>query len=500
MARNGSGTYNLPAGNPVTTGTTISSTWANSTLSDMATALTGSIASDGQTTASGNLPMGGFIHTNVGNATVRANYASAGQVQDGGLTYLTTVSGADTITAVGAVGMTAYATGQQFTFVAAGTNTGAATININSIGAKSIVKTNGTALSAGDIASGAAVQLVYDGTNFQFANKAISTASGDVTGPASSTDNAIVRFDSTTGKIIQNSVVTIADTTGDMTGVGNLTTTGNTTLGNASTDTLNVGNGGIVKDSSGLVGIGNSSMSSFNSNYNNLVVGSGSGTEGLAIYAGSANSAYIGLKSVADTSFQGGWEYDFSNNTLFTYTNGVFRSSIDGNGVITFCAIPVSTSAAGADIRVSGNQCYMRMSHGSQTSTAEYFYFYNGNGLVGSISANGSTTTYATSSDYRLKDNVAPMTNALDTVSLLKPVTYTWKVDGSVGQGFIAHELAEVVPDCVTGQKDAVNEDGSIKAQGIDTSYLVATLTAAIQELKAIVDAQAQEIKALQSK
>lgn len=167
MARNGSGTYNLPAGNPVTTGTTISSTWANSTLSDMATALTGSIAADGQTTASGNLPMGGFIHTNVGNATVRTNYASASQVQDGTLTYLTSVAGTNTITAVGAVGMTAYATGQKFTFVSAGANTGAATININSIGAKALTKNGATALSAGDIPLGAAVEVVYDGTQFQ---------------------------------------------------------------------------------------------------------------------------------------------------------------------------------------------------------------------------------------------------------------------------------------------------------------------------------------------
>lgn len=58
MSRNGSGTYNLPAGNPVITGTTITSTWANNTLNDIATALTGSVATDGQTTMSGNLNMG----------------------------------------------------------------------------------------------------------------------------------------------------------------------------------------------------------------------------------------------------------------------------------------------------------------------------------------------------------------------------------------------------------------------------------------------------------
>ena len=97
------------------------------------------------------------------------------------------------------------------------------------------------------------------------------------------------------------------------------------------------------------------------------------------------------------------------------------------------------------------------------------------------------------------------MTGALATVAQLNPVTWNWKADGESGQGFIAHELQAVVPDAVTGEKDAVetytDEDGNEqtrpKYQGIDTSFLVATLTAAIQELKAIVDAQAIEIAAL---
>ena len=92
------------------------------------------------------------------------------------------------------------------------------------------------------------------------------------------------------------------------------------------------------------------------------------------------------------------------------------------------------------------------------------------------------------------------MTGALDKVLTLKPVTYKWKIDGSNGEGFIAHELAEVVPDCVTGEKDAVetidefDSEGKVigikevpKYQGVDTSFLVATLTAAIQELNAKV-------------
>jgi hypothetical protein len=123
--------------------------------------------------------------------------------------------------------------------------------------------------------------------------------------------------------------------------------------------------------------------------------------------------------------------------------------------------------------------------------------FRNPNGQVGDIETSGSSTAYVTSSDYRLKEAVQPMTGALAKVAQLKPVTYKWKVDGTDGQGFIAHELAEVVPDCVSGEKDAIDANGDIQPQGIDTSFLVATLTAAIQELKAINDTQAETINAL---
>ena len=194
MARNGSGTYSLPAGNPVTTGTTISSTWANNTLSDIGTALTASLAYDGQTTPIANLPMGGNVHTGVGNATVRTNYTSAGDVQDGSLTYLTSVSGTNTIVATAAVGMSAYATGQTFRFISAGANTGAATININTIGAKSIVKLNGSPLVAGDIPSGAMVSVSYDGTNFQLQSTlGVSSFSAGATGltPSTATTGAV---------------------------------------------------------------------------------------------------------------------------------------------------------------------------------------------------------------------------------------------------------------------------------------------------------------------
>lgn len=167
MSRNGSGTYSLASGNPVTTGATISSTTHNNTLSDIATALTDSLAKDGQTTPTADLPMGTYKHTGVGDATARTQYAKVSQVQDGGYVTLSSVSGADTITATCAPAITAYAAGQFFTFVAAGANTGAVTLNINSLGAKAVTKEGTTALAAGEIASGAVVCVEYDGTRFQ---------------------------------------------------------------------------------------------------------------------------------------------------------------------------------------------------------------------------------------------------------------------------------------------------------------------------------------------
>ena len=194
MARNGSGTYNLPAGNPVVTGTTISSTTTNNTFNDIATALTGSLSADGQTTPTNNLPMGGYKHTSVADATVRAQYASAGQVQDSAFTFLTSPAGTNTITATASLGMSAYVTGQRFFFVAAATNTGACTLNINAIGVKSVTKNGTTALVAGDIAINAVTQVVYDGTQFQLLNPAgVSSFSAGSTGltPSTATTGAV---------------------------------------------------------------------------------------------------------------------------------------------------------------------------------------------------------------------------------------------------------------------------------------------------------------------
>jgi hypothetical protein len=123
------------------------------------------------------------------------------------------------------------------------------------------------------------------------------------------------------------------------------------------------------------------------------------------------------------------------------------------------------------------------------TNTSFVQIFQNAGADVGSISYSNTIVAFNTMSDYRLKENVQPMQDALDTISQLNPVTYNWKIDGSDGQGFIAHELQAVIPDCVTGEKDAVDSEGNPRYQGVDTSFLVATLVKAVQELTARITA-----------
>ncbi|MFZ2947908.1 MAG: tail fiber domain-containing protein [Desulfuromonadaceae bacterium] len=120
------------------------------------------------------------------------------------------------------------------------------------------------------------------------------------------------------------------------------------------------------------------------------------------------------------------------------------------------------------------------------SNSGQYINFANSaNGSAGEITQTGATTiAYTTTSDYRLKDNIHPISNATDSLMLLKPVDYSWKSDGSTGQGFIAHELQSVIPYAVVGEKDAVNADGSIKTQSIDMAKVVPVLTAALQELR----------------
>jgi hypothetical protein len=194
---NGSGIFQLVAGNPVVTGTVISSTVHNNTMSDIANnGLTNCIAKDGQTTVTADISFSGFKLTNVASAIARSGVPNAGQIQDGGLILLSAVTGTNTITATTTPGVTAYLPGQVFRLFPTGSNTGATTLNINSLGAKSITKFGAAPLSAGDIITGNAIEVMFDGVQFQLLgasgagrliNVQIFTSSGTYTPTAGAT-------------------------------------------------------------------------------------------------------------------------------------------------------------------------------------------------------------------------------------------------------------------------------------------------------------------------
>ena len=158
------------------------------------------------------------------------------------------------------------------------------------------------------------------------------------------------------------------------------------------------------------------------------------------------------------------------------------NSSGDARIAMDNFAAAVGSSNGGVSLRRVSDGGYFEICRTS-TASRNQVIFYNGNGAVGSISTNGSSTAYNTSSDYRLKENVVEVTDGIDRVKLLKPSRFNFIVDpDKTVDGFLAHEVADVVPEAITGTKDAVDADGNPEYQGIDQSKLVPLLTAALQE------------------
>ena len=190
-----------------------------------------------------------------------------------------------------------------------------------------------------------------------------------------------------------------------------------------------------------------------------------------------------------------------SSNLVFKDYTGEVARMTEGSFLVGTTAYPIvntklavlaTGSSYGATI-VNNIANYQTLALWNKATAGTIYFAEFGSGTTyvarGSITYDGTVTSYNTTSDYRLKNTIAPITGALAKVALLKPCTYKWNSNGLDGEGFIAHELAEVFPSAVAGEKDAVDNAGNPKYQGIDTSFLVATLTAAIQELKAEFDA-----------
>ena len=398
MSYNGSGTFQINStGQPVVSGTVISSTAFNALTADLATGLSTAITKDGQTATTARIP---------------------------------------------------FAQGINSTLVTDSTST-----------------TTGSIITAG----GAGVaKALFVGTTANVAGAVTLQSTLGVTG-----------------------VTTVQAGTAALPAI---TTTGDTNTGIffPAADTIAFAEGGAEAmriDSDGDVGIGTSSPS-------NKFVVSASGAQGFEVnpdVSGTteiltynrSGSAWNPLKIITSTfkvNISGGSDaltVDSSGNLL------VGETAVDDSGGLAV----IPGLATGAPALLAFNK-------GNSASETCLRFKYQGT-VVGSIAYSSTTTAYNITSDYRLKEDITPMTGALARNALLNPVKYKWKVDGSDGEGFVAHQLQNQFPSAVTGEKDAVDADGNPIYQGISTGPLDGHFAACVNELQAIIQEQQALIQAL---
>ena len=188
-------------------------------------------------------------------------------------------------------------------------------------------------------------------------------------------------------------------------------------------------------------------------------------------------------------------DYDFrvesDGDTHSLFTEGSTGNTLFGTSTVTGTDTGGGILAGGASfVPNSVGRTILYLGSVNYTSSVDVVRFYNQNGKVGSISTNGSATAFTTSSDYRLKENEILISDGLTRLNQINPYRFNFKSDADkTVDGFFAHEVQSIVPEAITGEKDAVGDNGEPIYQGIDQSKLVPLLVAAIQELSAKVEA-----------
>ena len=266
----------------------------------------------------------------------------------------------------------------------------------------------------------------------------------------------------------------------------------------------------ITIDSSENVGIGTSSPSSYFAGATNLVI-AGSGDSGLTVASGTSSMARLLFAdgTSGDDRYRGYIAYSHASNSMSFATDATERMRIDSSGNLLVGTTSEIRSAndLGVSIEPEGR---IYLGRGAAAGGFSPLVFINSNGTVGTVTTSGSATAYNTSSDYRLKENVVAMSGATERLKQLNPSRFNFIADADTTvDGFLAHEVQDVVPEAITGTKDAMkdedyevtpavlDDDDNVTTeavmgtrsvpdyQGIDQSKLVPLLVATIQELEA---------------
>ena len=246
----------------------------------------------------------------------------------------------------------------------------------------------------------------------------------------------------------------------------------------ADTITVDSGNVGIGTSSPSLAtASGSATGLEISGSVPAINLNAGSSDEFL-IYGGSSNANILVANNNPLRFLVGGSEamrIDSSGNLLVGKTSAADSTDgiwIDGGGRL----FSTNTSDYAAQFRRNGTDGIV-------------VYFLNDAALAGNISVSGSTTAYNTSSDYRLKTDVQSMTGATNRLQQLNPVNFEWIAEGTRVDGFLAHEVQDIVPEAIIGTHNEVDADGNPVYQGIDQSKLVPLLVATIKELEARITA-----------
>lgn len=257
--------------------------------------------------------------------------------------------------------------------------------------------------------------------------------------------------------------------------------------------------GDVVTVDGDNIGLNQTSPSSYSSSGDNLVVGS-SGSNGMTIVSGTSNSGNINFADGTSGSdrLRGYIQYQHNTNNLVLGADADDRVVIFSTGNTSFA----TTTDLGGSIGVVTTSGNWAMRVRDSASNDAFIRFDNSSGTqVGGITRSGSSTVYATSSDHRLKENLADITDGITRLKQLDPKRFNFIADedDTTVDGFLAHEVQTVVPEAITGTHNEVDSEGEPVYQGIDQSKLVPLLTAALQEAVAKIETLETKVAALEA-